>query len=83
MGEAVRWGRLSNGTYETHGTYGLCLKSPVGRVTPIPLVCPWRPRCRLPPPGSWLLDSGSWLLKVLGRDRLTRSGHAPRLNQIE
>ncbi len=38
MGEAVRWGRLSNGTYETyetHGTYGLCLKSPVGRVTPI------------------------------------------------
>jgi hypothetical protein len=50
--EAVRWGRLSNGIYETHGTYGSCLMSPVGRVTTI------RPSARLRPmsiAASWLL----------------------------
>jgi hypothetical protein len=57
MGEAVRWGRLSNGTYETHGTYGSCLMSPVGCVTPIRPSAPWRPDvdCRLLAPGFWLL----------------------------
>jgi hypothetical protein len=57
MGEAVRWGRLSNGTYETHGTYGLCLKSPVGRVTPIRSSAHGDPDvdCHLLAPGFWLL----------------------------
>jgi hypothetical protein len=55
MGEAVRWGRLSNGTY---GTYGLCLKSPVGRVTPIRSSAHGDPDV-----DCHLLDSGSWLLK--------------------
>jgi hypothetical protein len=42
------------GTYETHRTYGLRLKSPVGRVTPIRSSAPWRPDvdCRLLAPGS-------------------------------
>jgi hypothetical protein len=74
MGEVIRWGRLEwdppppslrrDKLYETHGTYGSCLMSPIGRVTPIRSSAPWRPEvdCRLLAPEFWLLAPYTGLL---------------------